>query len=584
VLIDLLRKALGRSGDPRSVLEPVVAEALALESAGRPEEARQKLRAALESGAVHSNALLRTLARLEAQSGDAGRAVELLTRAVASDPASADTLGDLGNAYLMLNADREAESVYLRALAADPRHAVSLNNLGLLRARRGECEAALVCFRRAFRADSDFVPALENLVAWLPDTDVPREDIAMLEDVATRMPHHVAAHAALGALHLRGAFNAGPALAALDRAIALGADEPRVHTSRGVALHELGRHAEALAEFDRALVLEPQGMHARFHRAITLLAQQRYVEGWPDYDLRLKSEGPARREFPYAPWEGQELAGRTMLVYAEQGVGDEILFASCLPDVVARAARVVLDCDPRLVSLYRRSFPYAEIHGASQFEPTDWASRIEADFQAPIGSLPRYLRRSADDFPRHSGYLHADPDRTAHWRAQLACGNDSAPRVGLSWRGGTLRSRGPSRSIALEQLAPLFEVPHIRWVALQRGASAGELEEALGAAGRAPAPIAWPDALEDVDDTAALLGALDLVITVDNTIAQLAGATGRPVWILLPFAPEWRYGMAGDRTPWYPTARLFRQSSLDDWKSPVHQTARELCTWTDGRR
>jgi tetratricopeptide (TPR) repeat protein len=584
MLIELLRKVLGRSRDSRAGPESVVAEALALESAGRSGEARQTLREALDRGAAHSNALLRTLARLEAQGGEARRAVALLTEAVDSDPTSADALGDLGNAYLVLDADAEAESAYQRALAINPGHAASLNNLGLLRARRGEREAALDCFRRAIRSDPGFSPALRNLVAWLPDTAVPEADIAMLEGVITRMPRNAAAHAALGVLHLRGAFNAAPALAALDRAIGLGADDAQVHTARGVALHELGRHAEALAEFERTLAQDPRDMHARFHRSITLLAQRRYAEGWPDYDLRLKSEGPARREFPQAPWEGQDLAGRTIFVYAEQGVGDEILFAGCLPDVVARAAQVVVDCDPRLVPLYRRSFPSAEIRGASQFEPTDWASGIEADYQAAIGSLPRFLRRSADDFPQHHGYLRADTDRAAHWRAQLARGGDAAPRVGLSWRGGTLRSRGPSRSIDLEQLVPLFEVPHIQWVILQRGASAGELNAALGAAGKDLASPAWPDTLENLDDTAALLGAVDLVITVDNTIAQLAGATGRPVWILLPFAPEWRYGMGSDGTPWYPTAKLFRQDSHGEWKSPVHRAARELCTWADGRR
>jgi tetratricopeptide (TPR) repeat protein len=581
VLIDLLRKALSRSRDFRSGLESVVAEALALESAGRQGEARQTLQEALDRGAAHTSALLRTLGRLEAQGGDAGRAVALLTEAVESDPTSADALGDLGNAYLVLDADREAESAYLRALAANPDHAVSLNNLGLLRTRRGEREAALDCFRHAFRSDPDFTPALKNLVAWLPDTAVPETDIAMLEDVTTRMPDNAAAHAALGALHLRGAFNAGPALNALDRAIALGMDDRQVHTNRGVALHELGRHAEALAEFDRALEHDPRDTHARFHRSITLLAQQRYAEAWPDYALRLESESPGRRTFPYPIWEGQELSGRTLLVYAEQGVGDEILFASCLPDVVARAARVVVDCDPRLAPLYRRSFPTAEVHGASQLDPTDWASQIEADYQTPIGSLPRYLRRSVDAFSPHGGYLRADPDRIAHWHSQIAPAGDAAPRVGLSWRGGTLRSRGAARSLEPEQLAPLFEVPNLKWVNLQRGASVKELMAALGAV--ATARLAWPDVLEDLDETAALIGALDLVITVDNTIAQLAGATGRPVWMLLPSAPEWRYGVSRDRMPWYPSARLFRQSSPGTWKLAVERTARELCTWALGQ-
>jgi tetratricopeptide (TPR) repeat protein len=582
VLIDLLRKVFGRTRTPGEGVEAVVSDALALESAGRRDAAREALRATLGRGASPSNTLLRTLARLEAQGGDPNRAVALLTQAVASAPDSADTLGDLGNAYLVLGVDREAEAAYVRALTVDPDHVRSLNNLGLVRARRGEREAALECFRGAFRRDPEFAPALENLVAWLPDDAVPATDIALLEQTIARMPNHVAAHAALGALHLRGAFAAEPALAALDRAIALGADDVRVHTSHGVALHELGRHGEALSAYERALALDPKNVRARFHRAIALLALGRYAEGWTDYELRLISEDRAQRTFAFPAWRGEDLAGRSILVHAEQGLGDEILFAGCLPDIMQRAARTIVDCDPRLESLYRRSFPGAEIHGESQLAPTDWAARLEVDFQSPIGSLPRFLRRTSAEFPSAgAGYLRADPDRVAAWRARLA-GAGAGPWIGVSWRGGTLRSRGPARSLAPELLAPLLATGGLNWASLQRGASEAELTTLH--LGSAPPVAGWPDALEDLEETAALLGALDLVITVDNTIAQLAGATGRPVWVLLPFAPEWRYGTAHDRTPWYPTARLFRQASPGAWKRVIDPVARELCTWAAARR
>jgi tetratricopeptide (TPR) repeat protein len=571
MLAKMLRRVLGHGGGGDGAR--VVAEALRLEKAGQSREAREHLRSALNAGLEVGAPLLSLLARLEAQAGDPAQARELLERAARLEPRSADVQADLGNVHGMMGERSAAMSCYRAALALDPQHAVAHNNIGLLLAPHGERAAALDHFRAALEADPQCTPAIRNLVAWVPDDAVPAADIAAFERIVARYPDHAEAHAALGALHLRGAFAAGPALAALDRAIALGLDDADVHARRGVALHDLGCVEQAIDAYDRALARNSQHIPARFHRALSLLALGRFAEGWPDYELRLRSEDRPRRAMPGLRWQGEPLAGRTLLVHAEQGVGDEILFASCLPDVIRAAGRCIVECDARLAGLYRRSFPGATIVGGSQHEPIAIPEGVGVDFHVPIGSLPAYLRRRLADFPAGAGYLRADAQRTAAWRARLAQSGQGRS-IGIAWRGGTLRSRGPVRSIEPRELAPVLRTPGVRWVSLQRGVARSELEEI----GREHGShlVMFPEALDDLDEAAALLEALDLVVTTDSTVAQLAGAVGRPVWVLLPIGAEWRYGAAGERMPWYPSARLFRQSCRGDWSGPLDAVATAL--------
>ena len=569
----ILRRAFRRNPRADGAAALAVSEALGLEATGRAAEARERLRNALQSGIAADAALLCVLGRLEAQAGDPARALEALERACTVDPESADARADLANVYA-LRGDREAAARACRAaLELDGAHPRAHNHLGLLLAQAGDRVGAVGHFRAAVAAAPRFQAAIRNLVAWLPDNEVPDAALALLQGIVEREPGHADAHAALGALYLKGEFNARPALAALERALALGVDDPDTHAARGVALHDLGRAHDALAAYERALALDPEHVPARFHRALTLLALGRYDEGWPGYELRLRSEDRPRRDFPFPRWAGEPLADRTVLVHAEQGVGDEILFASCLPEVIAQAGRCIIDCDPRLASLYRRSFPRADVRGGTQLDPIGWASALAADFQVPIASLPLYLRRRAEEFPARAGYSTADTARVAVWRERLARAA-AGPWLGVSWRGGTPRSRGRARSIDLSELAGSLRTPGVNWVSLQRGAA----DEELAAMERVYGVriFGWPDALEDLDETAALLGALDVVVSIDNTVAQLAGATGRRCWVLLAAAAEWRYGAAGERVAWYPGMRLARQSTDGDWSAPLAAVAAAL--------
>jgi len=528
---------------------------------------------------------LREIAQRSAIDGQVHRARELIERALTLDPRSPDAHSDLGNVCLMLGDDAQAERSYSAALALSAHHAPALANLGLLRARRGERTAALDCFREAVRADPWSVQAIRSLVDWLPDDVVPDEDIALMRDVTARSPDHAAALAALGRLHLKGAFDAVPALAALERAVALGQHDADTLSALGSALQEVGRLEDALSAYERARSIDPQHVGARFHRAIALLTLGRFAEGWPDYELRLQSEDRPQRQFPFPRWNGESLAGKTMLVHAEQGIGDEILFASCLPEMIARAKHCVIDCAPKLATIFQRAFPTATVHGGLQTDPTDWALPLGIDVQSPAGSLPLHLRPDAAAFPTHEGYLRADPGKVARWRERLAALGPGRA-VGISWRGGTLRTRADRRTLSLSELAPILREPGIHFVSLQYGtASRSDVETFASESGIRVHH--WPEAIDDYDETAALAAALDGIVSVCTAIVHLGGALGRPVWVLTPRVPEWRYGAAGDRIAWYPSVRLIRQTVTGEWGPVLDVIRREIaafCNTCDGDR
>jgi hypothetical protein len=269
-------------------------------------------------------------------------------------------------------------------------------------------------------------------------------------------------------------------------------------------------------------------------------------------------------------WDGGDLTERSILAYREQGLGDEIMFASCLPQLIERAGHTIIECSDKLKPLFERSFPRATV--LSQ----DNAARekVEADCEVPLGSLPLYFRQSADHFPAHAGYLRADPARLAAWRAKL---DRLGPglKVGISWRGGTYKTRSPLRSIDLRDWEAILSVPDVSFVSLQYTSDAeAEIAALEQSSGRRV--VHWPEAIADYDETAALVGALDLTISVCTAVVHLAGALGRPVWVLAPYSPEWRYGRAGERMPWYPSARVFRQEHRGDWPQLVDAVGARL--------
>jgi tetratricopeptide (TPR) repeat protein len=504
--------------------------------------------------------------------GDLHGALSAFEKAIALRHDYVPALYRAGELLAELGREEEARDCLSLALAFDPGSSASRLALCRLLAQREGLEAAIRLLREAVleqRADAAVYCRLAELLERRGDA---QGALAACEAAVERFPQEPAALVHLGLLELGVRGDAVRAEALFRRALALDPGLVAARANLGLALQDQGRFEEALAHYEQGIAEHPDVAEFRWNRGLARLALGDFAAGWEDYELRKErpDAGGVHERFTLPDWDGCPLEGRAILVYGEQGLGDEIMFASCLPDVLARAALCVIECDARLAPLYRRSFPAARVEPRVPGRGRDWrAAYPELELQCAVGSLPRFLRRSAADFPARCGYLRADPQAAARWRERLGA-RGAAPRVGICWRGGTARTRAALRSLPLEHAAALLDTPRASFVVLQRGLT--EAERAM-LAGRAVAHVAEPG--ESLDALAALIEALDLVVSVPSTPLHLAGALGRPVLGLLGASPEWRYGREGERMPWYPSVKLLRQPRPGDWGAVVAQ-AREL--------
>ncbi|MGH8617878.1 MAG: tetratricopeptide repeat protein [Burkholderiales bacterium] len=440
---------------------------------------------------------------------------------------------------------------------------------GVCAKRRGDLAAA----RAAYGAAAAAMPDRAQYWCQLGYVEYLQGDYAAgrasLERALALAPDDAEAQHNLGLLALESGA-AAEALARFERANAARPGNPAILAATGHALRDLGRLDAAIAAYEQALALAPDLGDALLNRAYARLMQGDYARGWDEYERRFEATATGAGGTGAPRWQGEALAGRRLLVYGEQGLGDEIMFASCLPDVLARAdGAVTVACDPRLATLFRRAFPRATIVGT----PRGGAVPLPAtDVEIPLGSVPALYRRRAADFPAVSGYLQADAALTEQWRARLAA-LVPGPWLALAWRGGSPRTRGLQRSIPLRDCLPLFGLG-CAIASVQYGEVAAEADAVQREAG--VTLHLFPDAGRDLESTAALLAAIGRVVTVDNTIAHLAGALGLEVRTLLPAAPEWRYPRAGAHPLWYPRTQLFRALPGGGWPPVLAQVCRDL--------
>lgn len=346
----------------------------------------------------------------------------------------------------------------------------------------------------------------------------------------------------------------------------------------GTVLASLGRLDEAETVLDRHIVDHPNDPNLRFQRASVRLLRLDFERGWEDYAYRSLSASQNFRVLPFPLWAGEPLRNKRVVLLAEQGLGDQVMFASCLPDLLRlEPAEVIVEAIHRIAPTIQRSFPQCRVIGSSQSRRLEWLDDCpDMDYYIPLGDLPRYFRRSVEDFPEHRGFLVPNFDRVAHWKQQLEA-TGPGPWVGVSWKGGTEATRTALRSVSALDFKGLSDCGRATWVCLQYGKVADEVQQANEAGFQM---AYWPEAIEDLDDFAALVAALDLVISVCNTTVHYAGALGRPVWVLAPAVPEWRYGAANPVMPWYPSSRLYRQTKAGEW-GPVFVTLQQdLSAWS----
>jgi len=513
--------------------------------------------------------------KLELLGGRVERAQELLARALELAPDYVEAHLELAALYRRARRLEDALDELLLALHYDPDNATALFETGNVRSAKGDLEGAIASYRSAIEKDPKLAQAHVEMGFALLKLRRFSDALEVLERGAELDPRSISGQNNLGYVYVR-LEQYDRALEVFSRLCAQTPDSllwPRLNLAN--ALSHTGRLAESERVYAYMLQHEPNNFTAHWNRAHHVLGRHEFAEGWQEYRYRLQVEDVwHRRMIPFAPWKGEALEGKTLLISAEQGLGDQIMFASCLPEVVSSANEVILECDHRLAGLFQRSFPTVRVIGSRQEMYPPWLREVgHPDYHLPAGNLPGFFRSRMEDFPRHDGYLAADPARIAHWKARLAA-LGAGPKIGLSWRGGTRGTRRTFRSLSLTDLLPILRVPGLRFVSLQYGDCAEDLEALRRESGIAVAH--WPEAIADYEETAALCTALDLTVSVCTSVIHLNGALGRPVLVMVPAVPEWRYGVAGEVMPWYPAVRLIRQAERGDWSPVFARVAGEL--------
>jgi len=504
---------------------------VALQQLGRLDEAIAVLREGLARVPDHVE-LLTNLCTVLVEAKVPLEAVEAGERAIAARPDHPGALYNLGNAYRAMLRMPEAVAVYRRAIAVRPLHAPSHNNLGIALKTLRQFEEAETAYRGALAVRPDFPSALTNLGIVLARQG--RFDEALA--------------------HARRAMELTPA----DGAFA---------TNCGQILYASGDPEAAIAMQDRAIAIAPELADAHMNRAVALLSLGRYREGWEEYHWRWRTTGfdYRSRHAALPEWQGAPAPGKRLLVHIEQGQGDLIQFVRLMPLLKRRTGAVIhVEAPGSLAALFETA------PGIDGVQPTG-GTADGFDLRISMMSLPGLLGIDLTQPPMPVPYLRADPARIAAWRERLGA-EDGRLRVGLVWAGRPEHADDHNRTIAERRLMPLFDTPGVRFISLQVGPRASNIRR-LKFDDRVED---WSRPLTDFAETAAAMTQLDLMISVDTAPAHLAGALGMPVWMLLPFAPDFRWRWGRSDVPWYPTMRLWRQPGFDQWEAVVAEVSGAL--------
>ncbi|MDR3563642.1 MAG: tetratricopeptide repeat-containing glycosyltransferase family protein [Negativicutes bacterium] len=490
-------------------------------------------------------------------------AVHSFHQAIRLNPDNAAAYNNLGIVQSEAGDLDAAVHSFRQATCLKPDHPPFFNNLGIVLDKAALLEEAAAAFRRAIALSPDYPEALNNLGTVLRKSHLLPEAEDCLRKALVLRPNYAKAYNNLG-LVLKTSFLLEDAIACLRRAQELEPSNPEILNNLGVALKESRRLAEAESCLHQAIKLRPDFADAHFSLAVLYLLQEEYEKGWDQYDdLRLVKAGDWR---PPAPrWRGEDLAGRRILLYADQGFGDTIHFARYAPMVAAMATETFLWVQQPLERLLAISQPnYRQVNDKT-------VAVNHYDYCCPLPSLPQVFKTDKESIPGIIPYLQPSHEKVAAWEKKLATLDGGGRyRVGVVWAGNPAHNNDRNRSIPFDTFARLLNLSGISWVSLQVGERAADLA-------KAPAPIIDLSAdLTDFAETAGVVANLDLVISVDSAVAHLAGALGRQIWLLVPHNPDWRWQLDRADSPWYPSMRLFRQQKPGNWAEVLAKIAAAL--------
>jgi len=484
------------------------------------------------------------------QTGDFAEATAYYQRALEIDPNCAQSHNNLGILLQAQGNIAAAVSCFQKAITLNPVYIKALNNLGAILQQQGELPTAIACFHQALSVNSNYVPALVNLGVAMQAKCQLADAERLYERAIEAEPNNPKGHYHLGTLCL-GAGKIKQAISSLERAISLDPNYLEALMNLGSAVEELGDVNRAILCYTKALEIDANCVKAHFNLSLVLLLSGDLPRGLAEYEWRWQTEQAKkvqRLNFDQPIWDGSDLNGQTILIRSEQGLGDAIQCVRYVAIVQQKGGKVILSCYQELKRLFK------QIPGIEQV-----AVRINElpDFQvqAPLMSLPHILGTNLENIPANVPYLAPPPN----W--QFSLNSDRNFKVGIVWAGSSEHLKDFQRSSDLSYFLQLLDIPGVSFYSLQKELSAGERTLLT----QIPV-IDLSDNLNDLADTAAVISQLDLVICVDSAVAHLAGALGKPIWILLCFMPDWRWMLEREDSPWYPTARLFRQQTAGDWE------------------
>ncbi len=593
---------------PKEIQGPL-GQALSHFQAGRLPQSEAACRHILQIDPDQANAL-NLLGMIAQRSGKDDIAMQLISKSVASNPNFADAHSNLGNLKMSMGQLDDAVASYRTAISINPNFPDAYSNLGLVYARMGEHELALKNCRKAISLKADYAEPYNCLGIIHGEMGFEGRAIDCYRKAISINRNFADAYTNLAVLLTR-MGELDKALDSAQKAVSLNPKSPKTHNNLGIIYNRIGRYDDAVASFRTAIRIDPNNAEsynnmgnvysnmgdleqallcheeaisinpynpgARNNISLIQLLKGNFSDGWKNFEGRFVSaENLLLKKFPgfSAPqWNGEDLANKRILIWGEQGVGDEVLFTSMVPDQIRAGADIVLQSDKRLKPLLARSFPSVTCITTEEFG-YDENNVLKYDYHSPLGHMGNWLRPDQNSFPDRASYLVADSDHRNQCRDRyLDFGNDTI--VGISWS-----SKGPDygegKSMSLPDLRPVLEIPGVTFVDLQYGDTGDERAAFQKETGIEIVHDDCVDQLANLDDFASQVAAMDYVVTISNTTAHFAGALGIPSMVMLGYAPLWYWQLERDDCLWYPMSRLFRQAEMGDWSGVVSQTAEAL--------
>ena len=500
-------------------------------------------------------------------------------RAIAIKPNFAIAHSNLSSLLRLQGRHDEAIAAAARAVEIDADSAKAHNNLGVALHEQNHLMAAFQSFKRAVEIDPEYAEAYNNMGSVFRDENHTDGAIASYRKAIALDPNLADAHNNLGSVLQRQGDWEG-ARGCFATALALNPEFPPALANMGTIDHRRNNQSEALTNFRKALVVDPEFAEAHFNISeVLLMTEPDMREGWEEHRWRWrKREFRLQwRDFGVPVWDGSDPAGKRIALWGEQGVGEEIMYAGMVPDLLDAGADVVVECEPRLVPLFQRSFP-SVVCIARTVDPPEPVEAL--DFHIPAGDLGLWYRPRADSFPKRPSYLLTDPSLRDILRSRYQDGSET-PIIGLSWYSNNPEI-GWEKSVGLDDWRALLETEQVRFVDLQYGDNAVKRDALQAETGIEIIHDEEIDQLKDLDAFSAQVAAMDLVVSISNTTVHMAGALGVPTWVLLSEVPLWRWFQGREDSPWYPSVRLIRQRQAGRWDEILGETATALKQWVSG--